>query len=130
MPPAITGKPLSITTAGSTRKRHIMLTPQAVTPSTPEITPKKRERLTPRNTARSNLLEDGRRTPTYKSVRERRLGLKSRPGGLGEREMFWIGSDPGPGLALSGYFAATHGIRFGMRRPTLPARRSATPALK
>jgi hypothetical protein len=65
MPLAITGKPLSITTAGSTRKRHIMLTPQAVTPSTPEITPKKRERLTPRNTARSNLPEDRHRTATY-----------------------------------------------------------------
>jgi hypothetical protein len=60
MPPAITGKPLSTTTAGSTRKRHIMLTPQAVTPSTPEITPKKREKLTPRNTARSNLPEEQR----------------------------------------------------------------------
>src|SRR5205807_1411090 len=46
----------------------IMLTPQAVTPSTPEITPKKRERLTPRNTARSNLPEDRHRTATYNSA--------------------------------------------------------------
>ena len=56
--PDTTEKQRSITTVGITRKRRIMLTPQAVMPSMPEITPKKRERLTPRNTARSNIPED------------------------------------------------------------------------
>src|SRR5215472_9689390 len=52
--PDTTKKQRSITTVGITTKQHIMLTPQAVMPSMPEITPKKRERRTPRNTARSN----------------------------------------------------------------------------
>jgi hypothetical protein len=52
--PDTTEKRRSTTTVGITRKRHIMLTPQAVTPPMPEITLKKRERLTRRNTARNN----------------------------------------------------------------------------
>jgi hypothetical protein len=56
--PDTTEKRRSTTTVGITRKRHIMLTPQAVTPLMPEITLKKRERLTRRNTARSNIPEE------------------------------------------------------------------------
>jgi hypothetical protein len=63
--PDTTKKRRSTTTVGITRKRHIMLTPQVVTPSMPEITPKKRERLTLRNTARSNIPEKRQVTTTY-----------------------------------------------------------------
>ena len=77
MLPDTTKKQRSITTVGITRKRHIMLTPQAVMPSMREITPKKRERLTPRNTARSN-------------IPERREGaLQPRPRGLCHISHFW-----------------------------------------
>ena len=62
--PDITKKRRSTTTVGIMRKRHIMLTPQVVMPAMPEITPKKRERLTRRNTARSNIPEDRQATTT------------------------------------------------------------------
>jgi len=55
MPPAITAKQQSITTADSTKKPRTTLTRREATPSTPEITLKTLGRLTPRNTERNNI---------------------------------------------------------------------------
>jgi hypothetical protein len=104
--PDTTKKLQSITTVGITRKRHTMLTPQAVTPTMPEITPKKREKLIPRSTARSNTPE-----PKHETATNPALGA---PGGVARQGK--------PLLRLPAtYRSGRSPDRLKMKNPAAPA---------
>jgi hypothetical protein len=74
-----------------------MLTPQAVTPTMPEITPKKREKLIPRSTARSNTPE-----PKHETATNPALGA---PGGVARQGKPLLRLPAGPFFIVTSVFA-------------------------